>query len=136
MIPWTVACQAIRSVIFFRQEYWSCPFLLQGIFPTQGWNPHLLNWKAYSLPLHNLRSQTGNMVSPLLPIMILHIKPLCTTEFGLYGLCAVYEAIISAPNSCLYTLLWSVTLASECDSGNNRSMFYLVFILHTLHSGQ
>ena len=31
-------------------------------------------------------------------------------RFGLYSLCAVYEAIISAPNSYLYTLLWSVTL--------------------------
>ena len=30
-----------------------CHFLLQGIFPTQGWNPcllHLLHWQADSLP--------------------------------------------------------------------------------------
>ena len=34
--PWTVARQA-------RQEYWSgLRALLQGIFPTQGLNPHLL----------------------------------------------------------------------------------------------
>ena len=26
-------------------------FLLQGIFLTQGWNPHLLHWQAGSLPL-------------------------------------------------------------------------------------
>ena len=26
-------------------------FLLQGIFPTQGLNPHLLHWQADSLPL-------------------------------------------------------------------------------------
>ena len=26
-------------------------FLLQGIFRTQGWNSHLLNWQADSLPL-------------------------------------------------------------------------------------
>ena len=25
-------------------------FLLQGIFPTQGLNPHLLHWQVYSLP--------------------------------------------------------------------------------------
>ena len=28
-----------------------CHFLLQGIFPTQGWNPCLLHWQAGSLPL-------------------------------------------------------------------------------------
>ena len=40
--PWTVACQAPVSMKFSRQEYWSglC-FLLQGIFMTQGLNPHL-----------------------------------------------------------------------------------------------
>ena len=36
-----------------------CHFLLQGIFPTQGSNPHplhLLHWQEYSLPLHHLGS--------------------------------------------------------------------------------
>ena len=28
-----------------------CHFLLQGIFPTQGWNLHLLHWQKDSLPL-------------------------------------------------------------------------------------
>ena len=40
---------------FSMQEYWSgLPFLLQGIFPTQGSNLHLLSlghWWADSLPL-------------------------------------------------------------------------------------
>ena len=40
---------------FSRQEYWSgLPCLLQGIFPNQGSNPHLLcllHWQAGSLPL-------------------------------------------------------------------------------------
>ena len=27
-----------------------CHFLFQGIFPTQGWNLHLLHWQADSLP--------------------------------------------------------------------------------------
>ena len=37
----------------------SCHFLLQGIFPTQGWNPRLLcllHWQMDSLPLHQLRN--------------------------------------------------------------------------------
>ena len=40
---------------FSRQKYRSeLPSPLQGIFPTQGWNPHLsrlLHWRAGSLPL-------------------------------------------------------------------------------------
>ena len=47
---------------FPRQEYWSgLPFLLQGIFLTQGSNLHLLHWQADSLPLSHL----GNPVPPL-----------------------------------------------------------------------
>ena len=30
--------------------------LLQEIFLTKGWNPCLLHWQAYSLPLHHLGS--------------------------------------------------------------------------------
>ena len=39
---------------FPRQEYWNdCHFLLQGIFPTQGSKPWLLNWQADSLSLNH-----------------------------------------------------------------------------------
>ena len=53
--PWTVARQAPLSLGFPRQEHWSglpCPS--QGVFPTQGLNPHLfclLHWQAGRLPL-------------------------------------------------------------------------------------
>ena len=50
--PWTVAPQAPLSMGFSRQEYWrGWPFLLQGIFLTQGSNLcllHLLHRQAYS----------------------------------------------------------------------------------------
>ena len=52
--PQTVACQAPLSMGFPRQEYWSgCPFLLQGIFLTQGWNLCLLHWQLDSSPPHH-----------------------------------------------------------------------------------
>ena len=41
---WIVAHQTPLSTGFFRQEYLGCPFLLQGIFPTQGSSPHL-HWQ-------------------------------------------------------------------------------------------
>ena len=48
---------APQSIEFSRQEYWS--ELLQGIFLTQGLNPHLLHllhWQVDSLPPHHLGS--------------------------------------------------------------------------------
>ena len=51
--PWTIAHQAPPSMGFSRQEYWR-GILLQGIFPTQRSNLHLLRlllWQAGSLPL-------------------------------------------------------------------------------------
>ena len=55
---WTVVCQAPLSVGFFRQDTGvGCHAFLQGIFPTQGLNPHLLcflHWQAGSLPLESL----------------------------------------------------------------------------------
>ena len=48
-VLWTVACQAPLSMEFSRQNTRvGCYFLLQGIFLTQGLNPHLLNWQADS----------------------------------------------------------------------------------------
>ena len=51
---WTIARQAPLSMGFSRQSYWSEYALLQGIFLTQGLNPHLLYllpWQPGSLPL-------------------------------------------------------------------------------------
>ena len=53
--PWTIAHQAPLSMGFPKQETGQgCHFLLQGIFPTQGSNPHLLyllHWQVDSLPV-------------------------------------------------------------------------------------
>ena len=45
MIPWTVAHEASLSVGFSRQGHWSgySHSLLQGIFPAEELNPHLLH---------------------------------------------------------------------------------------------
>ena len=50
--PWTVAHQAPLSMEFSRQEHWSeLPCLLQGIFPTQGWNLSILHFRWILYPL-------------------------------------------------------------------------------------
>ena len=49
---WTEAHQAPLSMGFSRQAYWSgLPSLLQGIFPTQGSNPHLLDFRTYCIKI-------------------------------------------------------------------------------------
>ena len=62
---WTTGRQAPLSVGFSRQEHWSglIHALPQGIFPTQGLNPHLLglqHWQAGSLPLARPGKPQGN----------------------------------------------------------------------------
>ena len=60
MTLWAVACQAPLSVGLSRQEYWvGCHALLQGISPTQGWNPcllYLLHWQEGSYHWRHLGS--------------------------------------------------------------------------------
>ena len=52
----TVACQTPLSMGFSRQEYWSgLPFLLQGIFPTQGFYMHLLTTEPPGKPPKHIK---------------------------------------------------------------------------------
>ena len=56
-IPWTIACQASLSMGFpGKNTGVGCHSILQGIFPTQRSNPHLLHWQADSTPVSYLRS--------------------------------------------------------------------------------
>ena len=50
--PWTVACQLLCPWDSpSKNTGVGCYALLQGIFPTQGSNPHLLHWQVDSLLL-------------------------------------------------------------------------------------
>ena len=50
--PWTVAGQATLSMGFSSRILgWVVTFLLQGIFPTQGWNPGLPHCRQFHYPL-------------------------------------------------------------------------------------
>ena len=49
---WTVACQALGNSPG-KNIGVGCPFLLQGIFKTQGLNLCLLHWQADSLTLNH-----------------------------------------------------------------------------------
>ena len=70
--PWTVACQAPLSVRFSRQEHWNrLLFPLQGIFLTQGLNPHLLHCQVYSLSLSHKGSPEAHTTQIFIGIQLL-----------------------------------------------------------------
>ena len=51
VIPWTVVCQASRSMGFSRQEYWSgLPFSSPGNLPDPGIEPQHTALQADDLP--------------------------------------------------------------------------------------
>ena len=60
---WMVARQALLSMGFSRQEYWSgLPFPPPGDLPDPGIQPAslcLLHWQAHSLPLSHLGRSHG-----------------------------------------------------------------------------
>ena len=55
---WTTVHQALPSMGFPMQEYWSgLPFPSPGTLPHQGLNPHLLHWSVDSSLLIHQGSQ-------------------------------------------------------------------------------
>ena len=62
-IPWTVAHKAPLSMEFSSQKYHS---LLQGIFPTQGLNPGLLQYRQILYHLSQQRSPVMRLGSILI----------------------------------------------------------------------
>ena len=66
--PWTVTHQVPLSTEFSREEKWSgLPLLLQGIFPTQGLNPHLLLPVQFSCSVVSISSRPHGLQHPRPP---------------------------------------------------------------------
>ena len=68
--PWTVARFLCPWDFPDKNAGVDCRFLLQGTFPTQGWNPHLLHWQAHSLLLSYLGNPTVFLEISFLPKLI------------------------------------------------------------------
>ena len=52
--PWTVCSLpgfSVHGIFPGKNTGVGCRALLQGVIPTQGWNPRLLLWNVDSLPL-------------------------------------------------------------------------------------
>ena len=92
-------CQAPLSMGFSRQEYWSGePFPLQGISPTQGLNPHLLQRRQilHCLSHHGISTiHNTNSLNPASHSVIWVIW----AQTGTSGLCAVSPSLPPSPRS-------------------------------------
>ena len=51
---WSTPDSSVHGISQAQSTGVGCHFLLQGIFLTQGSNPHLLDWQADSLPVRPL----------------------------------------------------------------------------------
>ena len=105
---WSVAHQAPLSMDFPEKNTGvDCRFLLQGIFSTQGWNPHLLcllHWQAGSFTTEP--SGTSPNSWPLDSLRITaQISSLST-----YRLCHIMYIFIN----CVYCLVFSLLLHVGC----------------------
>ena len=119
--PQTVAYQGFLSIEFSRQEYWSgLPFLLQGIFPTQGWNPHLLCCRQilYSL------SQQGFPCAVAMPLVQLqmHVFYIPTKLEFLY--CVVQISMTPLFCGLFLSIMESGILEMFC----NGCWFFFLFV--------
>ena len=83
--PTNCSPQIPVSMGFSRQQYWSgSHFLLQGIFPTQGSNPHLLHyrWILYHWATREASMfQLGCVITSRLHLSLIHqIAPPATSQ--------------------------------------------------------
>ena len=84
--PWTAAYQALLSMGFSRQEYWSeLPFPSPGNFPTQGLNPGLPHCRQMLYRLSNQGSPQGRELGPITSRQIEGEKVEVVTDFLFLG---------------------------------------------------
>ena len=122
--PRTAVCQAPLSVGFPREECWSgLPFPLQGIFQTQGLNPHLFSLycigRQVLYQLRHLGSPELKLFIQCLPKSLSHLDT-----------CSIIQVFFITPAQKNNT--WSLFLLQCLDS--NSSCILLNFIISVFRS--
>ena len=116
-------CQAPLTMEFFfpgKNTRVGCHFLLQGIFPTQGSNPHLLYWQADSLSLYHLGIPLKTLVICIWRLTLLALfywMLLLFVEFGVCFSCLVFLSgcwVWLCTHLCLE--IWGYPVCETCDS--------------------
>ena len=73
-VPWGTRANSLWCcrIVYILRDPWDfpgnstgvgCHFLLQGVFATQGSNPHLLHWQVESLPWSHQRSPNSMVLA-------------------------------------------------------------------------
>ena len=98
-----------------------CHFLLQGIFPTQGWNPHLLHWQADSWSLHHLGSPE-DISYPYVKVYSVS-SVLLDVSFSLCWVWGLFFMLLVFHSGCWVWLsthlcpeIWGYPVCETCDS--------------------
>ena len=113
----TAAQQALLSVGFSKQEYWSgllCA-LLPGIFPNQGWNPIFLPSLA-SLPV----SPPSHPIPPLRSSQSTELRPL----FSSFWLAVCFTQTVCICQCCFLNLSHPLLPALCPQVGSPRQHLY------------
>ena len=120
--PWTTAHQALLSMGFSRQEYGvGCHALLQGIFPTQRWNPrllYLLHQQVGSLPLAPLGKPYMKTFNFPATFITIYCSLLCISQL-------IYTAIDS-------TTLNEATVKTLCILFNENKYYKVFFNINRM----
>ena len=118
--PWTLACQAPRSMEFSSPESWSGePFLLPGKLPNPGITPMCLcplNWQEDSLPL-----------APLSSVQFRSVAQLCPTLCAPWT--AAHQASLSITNSRSLLKLMSTELVIPSRHLRKHSKSFSLFVV-------
>ena len=119
--PRTIAHQAPGSIECFRQGYWiGQPFLLQGIFLTQGSNPGLLHQQADSVPSEPPRKLIEETIRTQ-EMPDLHTWG-CKSQLSFNSLrgsqplvCSlVLKSCSQCPVGCWFSILWAILTILKC----------------------
>ena len=83
---------SVHGISQARILEWVAISFSRGIFPTQGWNPHLPHWQADSFPMSHLGSPGFRQNIPP--------RQKCDLSFYMF-LFPLILVLVSAPSTCL-----------------------------------
>ena len=111
-------------------------FLLQGIFSTQGLNPHLLRWQADSLPLSRQGAQTivrchGCSAAKSCPALCdpMHCSPPASVIHGIFQVRILSYIFAFCSPGILSSLLLHTSSLPGQNINFNHSLEYVLYIV-------
>ena len=110
-----------------------CHFLLQGIFPTQGPNPHLPYWQADLLPLSHLESPQSSQTDILLasthrPQSQVGLRKVTHRTWQSWDKNSMFCSAQSLSRVQLFVTPWTAARQASLSITNSQSLLKLISI--------